>query len=720
LKPAYYGRYIDDIIIVIKNPEITKEDEIHQFMRTYFIKNKILNYQKIDEKTNYYSIKTIPEVIISEEKLTLHYYNSHHSLALLEKFKRTIDQNSSAFNLLPDQELQYFVNNSSYQISYKGSSNKLRNITNITENSTDLSINLTKIIAMLNICKPSDDILKTISEQLLTFYKGENFINFCRLWEKLFTFMLISKQYSLCAEFYYNIQETIKLITEYQPEKINNSEKEQFGFQSLIKKQRIELQEYLDISISIPLGLLGSNSDVYTLAHSEKSLTAGKSWDQIQSETNLIETNSTKLRRSNLIRHNFIAYPLINYSNYESSLVDWNEFEEYFANNSVSLIDRKIDLSPRHLHYDEFYLFSLLLRIFHDKKMDTSSIVKNYEDLYNFHLPISIKKHKRSLKSHDTVRNMVIENFYITDRKKNGNRFKESLKIGVANIKVNENDINASYLEPIKSNISHERLSELFNLLNLALKENCKLLVLPELSIPHQWLPFLIKYSRDHQIGLIFGMEYWIANRHKNKKIYNCITTVLPVRSYQRYKTCSVSVRLKNHYSPFEVFLSKKHDFKIPKNMIPTYDLFAWKGCQFSVYNCYELADIEHRSIFRSDLDFLVACVLNQDINYFSSIVESVVKDLHCYVVQVNCSEYGDSRILQPTNKEHMNMLQVTGGDNKTVLTKILDIKDLRKFQSAVNNDEKFEKPEKKVKKFKPLPPNYDQKKVGKRGLGLL
>jgi hypothetical protein len=146
----------------------------------------------------------------------------------------------------------------------------------------------------------------------------------------------------------------------------------------------------------------------------------------------------------------------------------------------------------------------------------------------------------------------------------------------------------------------------------------------------------------------------------------------------------------------------------IPKKVPSLYELFRWRDTQFSIYNCYELADIKHRSIFRSELDFLVACVLNKDINYFSSIVESVTKDLHCYVVQVNCSEFGDSRITQPTKKERMDILRVSGGENSTVLVGSLPINELRHFQYLEYSEQD--------KRFKPTPPGFNKKKVKERG----
>jgi hypothetical protein len=86
--------------------------------------------------------------------------------------------------------------------------------------------------------------------------------------------------------------------------------------------------------------------------------------------------------------------------------------------------------------------------------------------------------------------------------------------------------------------------------------------------------------------------------------------------------------------------------------------------------------------LFRSKVDFLVASEYNPDIKYFSNIVESVIRDVHCYFIQANSSDFGDSRISQPKKSELLDILRIKGGDNDTFLVTELDIGDLRNFQN--------------------------------------
>jgi hypothetical protein len=134
------------------------------------------------------------------------------------------------------------------------------------------------------------------------------------------------------------------------------------------------------------------------------------------------------------------------------------------------------------------------------------------------------------------------------------------------------------------------------------------------------------------------------------------------------------------------------------------YHKVSWRGVSFATYNCFELSDITHRVLFKSEIDLLFACVWNRDTNYYQHILESTVRDLHCYTVQANTSQYGGSCVLQPTKTESKTLVYVKGGENSCVLTTKLDIKALREFQYKSKPGSKDY--------FKHLPPGYDSEAV--------
>lgn len=64
------------------------------------------------------------------------------------------------------------------------------------------------------------------------------------------------------------------------------------------------------------------------------------------------------------------------------------------------------------------------------------------------------------------------------------------------------------------------------------------------------------------------------------------------------------------------------------------YQLLWWKDLWFSVYCCFGLASIIKRALFRSFADLTVAVERNKYTEYFSSIIESLCRDLHCYCIK--------------------------------------------------------------------------------------
>jgi hypothetical protein len=120
------------------------------------------------------------------------------------------------------------------------------------------------------------------------------------------------------------------------------------------------------------------------------------------------------------------------------------------------------------------------------------------------------------------------------------------------------------------------------------------------------------------------------------------------------------------------------------------------------------MANITHREKLKSKIDLLIGIEWNRDIPYFSNIVESSSRDLHCYVAQVNTSNFGDTRLTQPKETAIKDILRLKGGTNDVILVGEINIENLRNFQrikSSINES----------KEFKPLPPDFLLEEVMKR-----
>ena len=278
---------------------------------------------------------------------------------------------------------------------------------------------------------------------------------------------------------------------------------------------------------------------------------------------------------------------------------------------------------------------------------------------------------------------------------------KENLKVAIANTIVNKDHIAASmFNDPI---LTSGRRKKLIDILNQAEKCKSDILVLPEVSIPYEWLSIIADESRRKQRAIIAGLEHLRINN----VCFNLIATCLPVER-QGIKDVVVVLRLKNHYSPHESFTIRNRGKIVPVPAPSTYNKFIWHNVHFSTYNCYELADITHRSIFRSEVDILFASEYNRDVNHFSNIVETISRDIHCYFVQVNSSDLGDSRITKPSRTETRDIIRLKGGKNDVVLYDEINLNELRVFQATRVDGQN-------TMRFKNTPPNYDHDRAEDR-----
>ena len=164
---------------------------------------------------------------------------------------------------------------------------------------------------------------------------------------------------------------------------------------------------------------------------------------------------------------------------------------------------------------------------------------------------------------------------------------------------------------------------------------------------------------------------------------------------------------MKNHYAPSEI--EKIEGYRLKAVEGKNYELYKWNDCFFAVYCCYELTSILDRSAFQSYADMIVAVEWNRDVKYYSNILESLSRDLHCYCIQVNSSEYGDSRITKPSKSEEKDIIRTKGGINSSILVDDINIAELRNFQLKEYSLQQ------KDTRFKVTPPNFDKDIVMKK-----
>ena len=283
------------------------------------------------------------------------------------------------------------------------------------------------------------------------------------------------------------------------------------------------------------------------------------------------------------------------------------------------------------------------------------------------------------------------------------------LKIAIANVNTNMVSDMKNNLLNKKPNRTYVRYRTLKEIVNSAIKEKVDMLVLPENYIPLEWLSVLASTVARENLSIIAGVEHVVVRKHK--KVYNYTAVLLPFKYYKTVPTSAMFFQLKKHYSPSEISLIEGYGLDLPhydESMKYIRPLYQWKDCYFPVYCCFELASIADRAEFMSWADMLVAVECNRDTNYFGNIVEALTRDLHCYCVQVNTSDYGDCRITQPKKTEELNLVQVKGGINSTLLVGEINIAALREFQVKEDALQLSDKTPSHLL-FKPTPPGFNR-----------
>lgn len=862
--PDYYGRYVDDMLLVIKasedikntvNQKSDKKSKIYTILKNHFsrlsydLDNSNKNNTEVKSDINlpifYFSEETENHIYlntfgktdiqnnkikIKAEKIRIYYFNQDSSQVILNKLSKQLQQDASFFRFLPDNDYNITLDEVAYDIVTKGSIQKIRNIVDVTENEYELVKYLSNLAIKFHyIDLNSEEINKDI-EQIFHFFSGVNIIKHNKLWERIFSILILCKKYPDIFTFFYraikeikklksdniiidnihkilenessfdvfinnihnnnpickqcniNIKEIIIAVFDecfYANDsyssfilKFQKNIDERFSSSTNIIPNLINESVYLyirkcnehllditneiienllinlELALSIPTGLLTIENDVknHILIKNFKELnnTTKEEYYQVKKIIDLAKI----FRRTNLIRDQYLLYPLFNLiASNDQILTDLNDIYHRSKLESEENLLRNIDIGFKYpskiyhvweylliIHYLKFYsksdiYFSLFDEIYPylcQCELNNQSVKGSHPDDGNnpfeneINTPIlCINKKLRSkikiinpncnkLSSIDK-NSIAIEEYYLPNEEK-----LDCLKVGIAHLQISDENIDNNLNPLTRADISLDRQKELYELLNKAEEEKCNLVIFPELSIPVYWLPIMISYAKRRQIGLIFGLEHWLKDDNL-KYAYNFTVTALPYKENKQYNECLITIRNKNHYPPIEKESIEEYHKNVPRDgrdKKANYHLFHWKGASFTVFNCIELADINHKSLFKSKIDFLVAIEHNKDTKYYGNVVDSISRDLHCYVIQVNVPIYGDSKVIQPKKSEIKDLACISGGKNSVLLTTTLEIKKLRSFQIRNNLCTKNNSDD----SYKPLPPGFDIDQALKRG----
>lgn len=727
-----------------------------KLIKEFCIESKNINKVYLfKEKIDLTSDKCDSILIIQNAKVKIYDFQSNGSRALIEKFKNEIKQSASVFRFLPEKdEVLGSFDQEVLQIIYSEGINKIRSIEEFKIN----KYNLSKFLSQVIYSQKSDDkiYLNDLNNKILNIFSGGHIIEFYNFWEKAIMCFVINDNKKDILKLIHNIKKEINQIDNNKLSLKDNVYIHKNDIASILKKS---LHCHLNNTIALIWALnddLFIDNDIEFENKEEKEkieklkenyrksnmLRHNYVREPLFNYTNLIiDKDKFGLNGLNLMKNQWekddfnigFRCSKINEKIINDTIVD----QECNKNCAYNLNENMKKYTPRFVHLHEIILYNINKKIAQGEIIGGIEYIEKSIDEYNkindLNLNLDLNFQDLNLSISNTYqKDLKFEEIFsehVNDGKRkkykiygglsenresnvnlikvNSGLNKDKLKIAIVHIDVNLSNCESSIKKV--PNLNGRRLEKLYKILNDSVKNKPDMIIFPEISIPYSWLSVMSDFSRKHNIVIICGLEHIV---YENSLACNYIATILPGK-YNEYTYSIVKLRLKNHYAPSEVELLKGYGLKIPKmkymnkqsegDFLKEYDLFRWNGMDFSCYNCFELASLKDRGLFMSYIDLLIGSEYNRDTNYYSNIIESLSRDVHCYFAQVNNSRSGDNRIVAPKGRIGKNILQITGGQNDTFLIGEIDIKKLREFQLKEYNLQQEDK------SFKPTPPEFDR-----------
>lgn len=646
LKPLYYGRYVDDILLILK------ADNYHGIEPIKYI-DKALVENGIIEKygENNYKLKILPNIKIQSEKIICFLINKNTSTFIIDAYKEKISNSISEPNIMPDMNileesfsnLYSHVNNESIQqlldIILTKSDNYeatlfVKGLKQSVKNTYDRT------------ARENDEINRHL-DRIIEFYNKSLAIEFSDSWKSVFELFVLCDNPEKANVFYTNIKRSIQQINF---DHLNQDEIYSSKFRIILSKIIAYLEEKLKIAMSIAVSL---NYDF--------------------TKNDVLKKKADSFRKSNMFDHNLIAVPLINYSISfleKVSLLSFDVIEYFFE--GFDLDDSRVKWSPRFIHLEELYLIKSLFYFNTDSvtgtKQNNTPVFQYYLDINNLDQRMSnpiVEEKQDNLNPSIIIKEIKVKDCVPND-----------VRVALVNTDITAEDAFTALLKP-ENRVTYGNRTRLFKILNIAKETQTKILTFPEYYLPLLWIGDVAAFAKRNGITIITGLEFV---KNKDNKVKNFTGIIKPTVD-KKFRSCIPFFREKNYYAPDEKLTLCKFGFKCEDQIKPLYHILKIDGLEFSNILCFEFTDISTRCSMKTKVDILFIPQFNKDTTYFASIVESTSRDLHCFVVQSNTSIYGDSRVTAPYKTDFKNIVQIKGGINDVVIVGSIKIDELRQFQ---------------------------------------
>ena len=273
-----------------------------------------------------------------------------------------------------------------------------------------------------------------------------------------------------------------------------------------------------------------------------------------------------------------------------------------------------------------------------------------------------------------------------------------AINIAIASWKTNLNSWVASVAGiPDLSASRYQKLNDLINVF-LTRPLGSNYFVMPELSMPSRWFMRIAQKLQGRGVSFITGIEYL----HRPKKTVS--NQVWAALKYDGLGFPSMILYRQDKQRPAlheENELARVSGLKLrPDKHWNIPPIICHGNFHFALLICSELTNLSYRSSLRGNIDALLVPEWNQDTESFNALVESAALDIHAFIIQCNDRQYGDSRIRAPFRDSwKRDIVRIKGGKNDYYVIGKIDIQTLRQFQSCHRSPDG---------PFKPVPDGFE------------
>lgn len=232
----------------------------------------------------------------------------------------------------------------------------------------------------------------------------------------------------------------------------------------------------------------------------------------------------------------------------------------------------------------------------------------------------------------------------------------------------------------------------------IAQPRDSRYLILPELALPAHWFIRIARKLQGRGISLITGIEYLHASK---SRVRNQVWAAL---SHDGLGFPSLMIYRQDKQRPAlheEQELQRLAGLEMkPDKAWKTPPIIQHGDLRFTMLICSELTNIRYRADLCGKVDALFVPEWNSDTETFNALIESAALDVHAYIIQCNDRQYGDSRIRAPYKDNwKRDVLRVKGGVTDYCVIGEIDVQALRQFQSSYRSP---------GKPFKPVPDGFN------------